>query len=126
MINTIELGGKIRPILFGNYVFRKMKTEQGMPLSEVLKGVETFEQMDFGVVSNLVYYALRAGELATLKEAEAYTPDTVSIWMDLEPGVLVKILPMIGEAITSMVADKNAAPLEAENLEAKKKELTAQ
>lgn len=108
MINHIELGGKVRPILFGNYVFRKMKTEQGIGLAEILKGVETFEVMDFNILSNLVYYALRAGEAANCLSPDTFTTDNVSIWMDLEQGVLVKVLPWITESITSMVTDKDA------------------
>jgi hypothetical protein len=120
MVNQIELGGKVRPILFGNYVFRKMKTEKNKPLPEILKGIETFEAMDFDILSNLVYYALRAGELATNLPAEEFTTDQVSIWMDTEPGVLLKVLPYVSESITSMVTDKDAvAPSEAED--AKKK-----
>lgn len=112
MVNHIELGGKVRPILFGNYVFRKMKTEKNKPLPEILKGIETFEAMDFDILSNLVFYALRAGELATNMPAEEFTSDQVSIWMDTEPGVLLKVLPYVSESITSMVTDKDAPLLQ--------------
>jgi hypothetical protein len=122
MVNQIELGGKVRPILFGNYVFRKMKTEKNKPLPEILKGIETFEAMDFDILSNLVYYAIRAGELATNLPAEEFTTDQVSIWMDTEPGVLLKVLPYVSESITSMVTDKDsAAPSGSEADDAKKK-----
>jgi hypothetical protein len=122
MINQIELGGKVRPILFGNYVFRKMKTEQGIGLAEILKGLDTFEVMDFNILSNMVYYALRAGEMANNLSPDTFTADNVSIWMDLEQGVLLKILPWVNESITSMVTDKDApVPSESEAEDAKKK-----
>jgi hypothetical protein len=120
MVNQIELGGKVRPILFGNYVFRKMKTEQGIGLAEILKGLDTFEVMDFNILSNMVYYALRAGEMANSLSPDTFTADNVSIWMDLEQGVLLKILPWVNESITSMVTDKDA-PVPSETEDAKKK-----
>lgn len=109
MLHTLTLGGQDRSVLFGNLAFKKLKEETGATLGSISQALTS---TDITIVADVLYYALRAAERYEKKEPGTYNADDVAMWMDVEKGVTVKVLPWILEAIEDMTGE--AAPKEAE------------
>lgn len=106
MIQTITLGGKERPILCGNWVFRRLKQEMKVTLQDV---AGMLSGGDMGLLSDIAYYALRAGEAYNKDtKPEKYTPDDVALWMDAEKGATKKVLDIVTESILSISGEEQA------------------
>ena len=98
MLQSVSLGGKKRPIVFGNWVFRKIKVEKGITPGQI---VESLQQADTTVLPDVVFYGLQAGELATsVQSPDTYTADDVALWMDLAPAGIKIYVDMLVQAIT--------------------------
>jgi len=108
MLNSIELGGKIRPILFGNTVFRRLKRDHGITsidvCGEIAKG-------DFSSIADVVYMALRVGEEFQRVQTDEFTVDQVSMWLDTSPAALKQVIDMFADAI--FIASGNDVPTDA-------------
>lgn len=98
MLQYLNLGGKKRPILFGSWVFRKMKDEINITPGQV---IESLNNSDITILSDVLFYGLQAGEIATnMQNPDIYTVDNVAIWMDMAPYPLSVYSNMIAQAIT--------------------------
>lgn len=98
MLQSVFLGEKKRPIVFGNWVFRKLKAEKGITPGQI---VESFQAGDTTILPDVVFYGLQAGELATNKQdPDTYTADDVALWMDLAPAGIKIYVDMLVQAIT--------------------------
>ena len=120
MVNHMQLGGKTRPILFGNYVFRKMKMEMGISMHSIISNLSDPIEQDFNIIVSLVFYALKAGEIATQAPSDNFTHDDVAVWMDLEKGSFEKTMLYLGGAMASMAPSQHQE-LPPEQGETKKK-----
>lgn len=99
MVHTIELGGEIRPVLFGNLAFKKLKEEKGITLGMISAAMT---EQDVTVIADILYYGLRAGERYEKKQAGDYDDEQVALWMDIQGGVTSLVLPWILDAIEDM------------------------
>lgn len=98
MLQSVFLGEKKRPIVFGNWVFRKLKADKGITPGQI---VESFQAGDTTILPDVVFYGLQAGELATNKQdPDTYTADDVALWMDLAPAGIKIYVDMLVQAIT--------------------------
>jgi hypothetical protein len=96
MMHELELGGKVRPVLFGNLAFRRYEQATG---ANVVQQLST-GTLGFSGITELMYHALKAGEYAAKHLPGDYTADDVALWMD-EGGVsLEKIMLMITDSMT--------------------------
>lgn len=118
MIHTIELGGKTRKVLFGNYVFRKLEQEKGIGLFDISEGLQ---KVSIALISDMLYYALRCAEISEHAEMDDYTADTVCAWMDVESSSLGLVLPWITDAVTAMTKSVVGEAGESEEPAKKKK-----
>ena len=100
MVHNILIGGKKRKLLFGNYLFRKLKEEHDISLSDVSLAMSNGDASLFPL---LIYSALRTAELSSGDQQETYDVDTVCLWMDERGGVTAEILPWLLDAIKDMV-----------------------
>lgn len=107
MIHTLELGGRQRKLLFGNYVFRRLEQDRGVGLSDVSGGLE---KVSLELITDMVYYALRCAEIATGEQPEPYSAETVAVWMDAQGSSLGEILSMIADSVTSMTKSISGDP----------------
>lgn len=123
MLFTLSLGGKERPILFGQTVFRLYKQETGNNLLALITDMESGG--DLSALSDIVYWALRVGEISQKVEKEKYTPFEVGLWLDENPAALKKCLAAFFDSIKAIkaIAEQQVEQMTAENGEAKKKNL---
>lgn len=93
---TVNLGGKERVILFGQTVYKIYKQETGHNFGDLMT------QMEGGDTSNLpdlVYWALRVGEIAQKTEKEHFTEVDVSVWLDQDPVAFEKCMTAFFDSI---------------------------
>lgn len=93
MVHELKLGGKVRPLLFGTTVFRRIKSETGLSISEIAEKVR-----DMSFLPDLTYLALRVGEQSRKLDAGDYTADDVALWLDEDAKQGGKILRWFTEA----------------------------
>lgn len=122
MILTLELGGKQRAILFGQTVFKIYKDETGKSLISL---ISEMDGGDFGGLSDVVYWALRVGELAQKAEKESFTTTDVSIWLDENPAAFEVCMTAFFDSVKSIknIMEKQAASMNGEPEDGKKKKL---
>lgn len=127
MQTTVNIGGKERVILFGQTVYKVYKQETGQNFIDLMM------KMEGGDTSNLpdlVYWALRVGEIAQKSEKEPFTEIDVSVWLDQDPAAFEKCMTAFFDSI---VLVKNTMEAQARRItgqngeadETKKKALTA-
>lgn len=123
MIQTVKLGGKDRPILFGQTVFRLYKQETGNNLLSLLTEMESGG--DLSALADIVFWALRVGEISQKAEKEEFTPFDVGLWLDENPDALKTCLNAFFDSVKVIknIAEQQFS-MDAENGEAKKKNLT--
>lgn len=86
MVEHFELGGKMRPVLFGGAAFKLMKERKGITMGKFLEGLNAGE---IDGISDITYCALRVGERyerIKAEDIEKYDELDVAIWMDLYKG----------------------------------------
>jgi hypothetical protein len=87
MVKTLNIGGKERPVLFGNLANQYFELETGRSLLSLQ------ESLNAGTIRltdghTLYYCALRAGEYAAkVADPEPYTIADVALWLDLQPDI---------------------------------------
>ncbi len=125
MILTVELGGKQRPILFGQTVFKVYKDETGKSL---LSLISQMDEGDFSGLSEVVYWALRVGELAQKSEKDDYTTTDVSIWLDENTASFEICMNAFFESVTAIksIMERQAAKMNGEPPDGKKKKLATE
>jgi hypothetical protein len=99
MLHEITCGGKSRPVLFGNYAFRKMAEESKLLLTTLIEDVGESNTVSLPVA---FYHAFRAGEVAKGITADTYDVDMVAIWLDMEQGATDKMYGWLLYAIRDM------------------------
>lgn len=110
MVQTIKLGGKDRPILFGMTVFRLAKRQTGKSVAQILQELGAG---GLDLIPDLVYCALRAGETAQRLQPDEFTPDEVSIWMDTAPDGMTQVLQQLFESLPKAGTGEDVEPGEA-------------
>lgn len=100
MINEAVLDGKTRQFLFGNYAFKKLYDEQGVSMLDFSNQLQTG---NFSLISDVAYWAMKAADVY-FKRSGDYTPDEVAVWLDMEPGLMPKVINWVTESITSLFA----------------------
>lgn len=86
MVEHFELGGKMRPMLFGGAAFKLMKERKGITMGKFLEGLNAGE---IDGISDIAYCALRIGERyerVPAEKIEKYDELDVAMWMDIYPG----------------------------------------
>lgn len=104
MVEYIELGGKRRPILYGNAAFKMLKDRKGFGLMKFLDELSTG---DPDVVSDITFCALRVGERAEkLPPSEDFKEEMdVAVWIDLYPGGVQAIMNLIVKSLPKAPAE---------------------
>lgn len=122
MTFTVELGGKTRPVLFGQSIFKAYKDETGKSLLSLVADMDTG---DFSGLSEIVYWGLRVGELAQKSEKESYTSWDVSLWLDESPKAFDTCISAFFDSMKSIknIMEKQAENMNGEPGDAKKKKL---
>lgn len=110
MIQIIKLGGKDRPILFGMTVFRLAKRQTGKTVAQILQELGSGE---LDLIPDLVYCALRAGEIAQKAAPDDFTADEVSIWVDTTPEAMTQILQQLFDSLPKADTGEDVEPGEA-------------
>lgn len=101
-VQRIEIGGKSRPILFGNAAFRLRKQRTGKTMMQFFSDLSNTEEPDviFDAVADITYCALKIGERAEkVQELDEYDEMEVSIWIDQLPGGIEKLSAMIVDSM---------------------------
>ena len=93
------LGGKTRPVLFGNAAFRKAKESGGLTPVEIW---DALGRGDLSVLADIVYPALRVGEYAQKMKPDDFTEMDVAVWIDETPGALKTLLTWLKSSIEQL------------------------
>jgi len=98
MVDYIQLGGKNRPILYGNAAFKLYKQRTGKKMSEFLQELGSGET---DVISDITYCALRVGEIAAGETpSEDFTDEMkVAIWIDEYPGGVTAFMERLVDSL---------------------------
>ena len=96
MLQNIKLGGAERPLLFGQTVYKIYKRETGKNFADLLKGME---EGDTSALPDLVYWALRTGELALKMPPGDYDEIQVSLWLDEDKAAFEKCMEAFFDSI---------------------------
>lgn len=117
MLTHIKLGGKERPILFGNAAFKMLRQRSGITMGKFL---EDLAGGDPTYISDITFCALRVGEIAQKeKDVEDYNEMDVAVWMDLYEGGAEAFLKMILEALPKPEAGEGGTQPGEAKMEAK-------
>ena len=98
MLDYVELGGKKRPLLFGNAAFKMLKQRTGVGMMAFL---DAMHEGDLDGISDITFCALRVGEIATKQEPSEDLKDetAVAIWLDEYPGGVTAFLQKIVDSL---------------------------
>lgn len=110
MLQTVKLGGVERPILFGQTVYKLYREQTGKNFAELLLSMESG---DTSALPDLVYWALRTGELAQKASPGQYTETDVSLWLDQDQDAFEKC---IAAYFDSIIVAKNVLEAQAKRI----------
>lgn len=98
MIDYVELGGKSRPILYGNAAFKLYKQRTGRKMSDFLQELGSGET---DVISDITFCALRVGEIAAGQPPSKDFADEmkVAIWIDEYPGGVTAFMERLVDSL---------------------------
>lgn len=116
MLDYVNLGGKKRPLLYGNAAFKMLKQRSGVGLPDFLNTLYTGE---IDVISDITYCALRVGEMAiNTAPDEEYDEMKVAIWIDQFEGGATAFLQKISESLPQPKTGEGEAQGEAKTNQA--------
>lgn len=98
MIKYVDLGGKKRPILYGNAAFKLYKERSGKSMAAFLAELNSGE---VDVISDITFCALRVGERAEKEPPSDDYKDELDVatMIDLFPGGVAAFMEMLVDAL---------------------------
>lgn len=98
MVQTINLGGKDRAILFGFRTFKRIQVEFGVSLADVQKALS---EGDLNSIPELAFCALKCADEKNKTISEPYTLEDVCDWLD-ETGKASAVIMFLADSLIAM------------------------